>query len=249
MELKDKVGLITGGTKGIGAATAIALAKAGADVAIVGRRDDEDARQTKATIKGLGRRCELILADCAKPADCARAVEETAGRLGGIDVLVHSAGGPVPGTLLEVTPEAWNTAFDVHVHAIFHLCRAAVPLMRQRKAGAIVLIGSTAGKLAIVGNLAYQAVKGAIPQLTRALARELAPDNIRVNCVAPGVVWTKFHEKMTPEQRKFNLEHRIPLKRDGTSDQVAEVILMLAKNDYMTGDTVTIDGGLTARIA
>jgi NAD(P)-dependent dehydrogenase (short-subunit alcohol dehydrogenase family) len=162
---------------------------------------------------------------------------------------VHSAGGPVPGTLLELKPEAWHAAFDVHVHAIFYLCRAAVPHLRRRKEAAVVLISSTAGKLAIVGNLAYQAVKGAIPQLTRALSRELAPDNIRVNCVAPGVVMTKFHEKMTPEQRKLNLEQRIPLRRDGTPDQVADVILMLAKNDYMTGDTVTIDGGLTARIA
>ncbi|HEY6167160.1 MAG TPA: SDR family oxidoreductase [Verrucomicrobiae bacterium] len=249
MQLNGKVGLITGGTKGIGAATAIAMAKDGADVAIVGRRDDDDAKATKRAVEALGRRCELILADCAKPADCTRAVEETVNRLGALDVLVHSAGGPVPGGLLEVTPEAWHTAFDVHMHAIYYLCRAAVPHMRQRKAGAIVLISSTAGKLAIAGNLAYQAVKGAIPQLTRALAREVAADNIRVNCVAPGVVWTKFHEKMTPEQRKFNLDQRIPLRRDGTPDQVADVILMLVRNDYMTGDTVTIDGGLTARIA
>ena len=249
MQLTGKVGLITGGTKGIGAATALALAREGADVAITGRRDDADARQTTRVIEALGRRCELILGDIAKPSECARAVGETVQRLGALDVLVHSAGGPVPGGLLEITPEVWNAAFDVHVHAIYHLSRAAVPHMRKRKEGAIVLISSTAGKLAIVGNLAYQAVKGAIPQLTRALSRELANDNIRVNCVAPGVVMTKFHEKMTPEQRKLNLEHRIPLHRDGTPDQVAEVILMLVKNEYMTGDTVTIDGGLTARIA
>jgi NAD(P)-dependent dehydrogenase (short-subunit alcohol dehydrogenase family) len=249
MELTGKIALITGGTKGIGAATAIAVAREGADVAIVGRREDEDARRTQRAVAALGRRCELIVADCGKPGDCARCVEETVKRLGALDILVHSAGGPVPGTLLELKPEAWHAAFDVHVHAIFYLCRAAVPHLRQRKEAAIVLISSTAGKLAIVGNLAYQAVKGAIPQLTRALSRELAPDNIRVNCVAPGVVMTKFHEKMTPEQRKLNLEQRIPLRRDGTPDQVADVILMLAKNDYMTGDTVTIDGGLTARIA
>jgi NAD(P)-dependent dehydrogenase (short-subunit alcohol dehydrogenase family) len=249
MELTGKIALITGGTKGIGAATAIAVAREGADVAIVGRREDEDARRTQRAVAALGRRCELIVADCGKPGDCARCVEETVKRLGALDILVHSAGGPVPGTLLELKPEAWHAAFDVHVHAIFYLCRAAVPHLRRRKEAAVVLISSTAGKLAIVGNLAYQAVKGAIPQLTRALSRELAPDNIRVNCVAPGVVMTKFHEKMTPEQRKLNLEQRIPLRRDGTPDQVADVILMLAKNDYMTGDTVTIDGGLTARIA
>ena len=100
-----------------------------------------------------------------------------------------------------------------------------------------------------MGSLAYQAVKGALPQLTRALARELAAHNIRVNCVAPGVIRTKFHEHMSEEQKKLNLEHRIPLKREGTPKQVADVIVMLAKNDYITGDTVTIDGGLTSRIA
>lgn len=249
MQLLNKIGLVTGGTRGIGAAAAIALAREGADVAIVGRTEDDDARQTLAAIQALGRRCELILADCAKPADCTRAVEETTKRLGGVDVLVHSAGGPVNGGLLELTPEAWHSGFDVHVHAIFYLCRAAIPLMRPKKEGAIVLISSTAGKLATPSHIAYQAVKGAIPHITRGLAREFAPDNIRINCVAPGVIRTKFHERMSAEQKKLNLEQRIPLKREGTPEQVADAILMLVKNDYITGDTVTIDGGLTMRIA
>ena len=112
--------------------------------------------------------------------------------------LVHAAGAPVPGGLFEVTPEAWQGAFDVHVHAVFHLARAAVPHMRRNKMGALVLISSTAGKLGVPGSLAYQAAKGALPHLTRALSRELAPDNIRINCVAPGVIRTRFHEKMSP---------------------------------------------------
>jgi NAD(P)-dependent dehydrogenase (short-subunit alcohol dehydrogenase family) len=176
-------------------------------------------------------------------------VAETARLLGRLDVLIHAAGGAVTGGLMEVTPEAWQGAFDVHVHAVYHLSRAAVPHIRQHKEGAIVLISSTAGKLGVIGSVAYQAVKGALPQLTRALSRELAADNIRVNCVAPGVIRTKFHEKMSAEQKKLNLEHRIPLRREGTPEQVAEVILLLVQNDYMTGDTVTIDGGLTSRIA
>ena len=249
MQLNGKAALVTGGTRGIGAAAAIALAKDGADVAIVGRTEDDDARQTRAAIQGLGRRCEIILADCAKPADCTRCVEETVKRLGGVDVLIHSAGGAVNGGLLELTPEAWQGAFDVHVHAIFHLCRAAIPHMKPRKEGAIILISSTAGKLATPSNIAYQAVKGAIPHITRGLAREFAPDNIRINCVAPGVIRTRVHDKMSAEQKKLNLEQRIPLKREGTSEQVADAILMLVKNDYITGDTVTIDGGLTMRIA
>ena len=249
MQLHGKAALITGGTRGIGAATALAFAKEGADVAITSRHLDDDAQRSQRAIVALGRRCEIITADCGVPADCTRLVEEAAAKFGRLDVLVHAAGGAVTGGLLEVTPAAWNTAFDVHVHAVYHLSRAAVPHMQRDKEGAIILISSTAGKLGVMGNLAYQAVKGALPQFTRALARELANDNIRVNCVAPGVIRTKFHEHMSAEQKKLNLEQRIPLRREGTAEQVADVIVMLAKNDYITGDTVTIDGGLTSRIA
>ncbi len=249
MQLHGKSALITGGTRGIGAATAIALAREGADVAITSRHADDDARQTQREIEALGRRCMVLTGDCAVAADCTRLVEEAAAKLGRLDVLVHSAGGAVPGGLLEVTPEAWNAAFDVHVHAVYHLSRAAVPHIRKGGEGAIILISSTAGKLGVLGNLAYQAVKGALPHLARGLARELANDNIRVNCVAPGVIRTKFHEHMSEAQKKLNLEQRIPLHREGTPKQVADVIVMLAKNDYITGDTVTIDGGLTSRIA
>lgn len=249
MQLHGKTALITGGTRGIGAATAVAFAKEGAAVAITSRHIDDDAQRTMREIEKLGHRCEILTGDCGSPADCARLVEEAVAKLGRLDVLVHSAGGAVPGGLMEVTPEAWNAAFDVHVHAVYHLSREAVPHIRKGKEGAIILISSTAGKLGVMGSIAYQAVKGALPQLTRALARELANDNIRVNCVAPGVIRTKFHEHMSEEQRKLNLEQRIPLHREGTPKQVADVIVMLAKNDYITGDTVTIDGGLTSRIA
>jgi NAD(P)-dependent dehydrogenase (short-subunit alcohol dehydrogenase family) len=249
MQLLRKTALVTGGTRGIGAATALAFAREGANVAISSRHDDDDARRTKSEIEALGVRCEMILADCGQPAQCQQLVVQAAAKLGALDVLVHAAGGAVPGGLLEVTPEAWNSAFDVHVHAVYHLSRAAVPHMRKGQEGAIVLISSTAGKLGVMGSVAYQVVKGALPQLARALARELANDNIRVNCVAPGVIRTKFHEHMSAEQKKLNLEQRIPLHREGTSEQVADAILMLVKNDYITGDTVTIDGGLTSRIA
>jgi NAD(P)-dependent dehydrogenase (short-subunit alcohol dehydrogenase family) len=250
MQLNQKVCLITGGTKGIGAATAIALAEAGGDVAIVARRiDDDEARQTTKRIESLGRRCALIAADMAKPADITRCVQETVARLGPVDVLVHSAGGPVPGGILEISAEEWLRGFDVHVHAIFYLCRAVLPMMQKRQEGAIVLVSSTAGKLGCPGNTCYQVVKGALPQFARALARDFANDNIRVNVVAPGVVRTAFHASMPEQVRTNNLENRIPLHREGTSEQVATVIRELVTNDYMTGETVTVDGGLTMRIA
>ena len=249
MILHGKAVLITGGTRGIGDATALAFAKEGADVAITSRHLDDDAQRTMREIEKLGRECVVLTGDCGSAVQCEHLVEEAAKELKRLDVLIHSAGGAVPGGLMEVTPKEWNAAFDVHVHAVFHLARAAVPHIRKHKEGAIILISSTAGKLGVMGAIAYQAAKGALPQLTRALARELAADNIRVNCVAPGVIRTKFHENMSDAQKKLNIEHRIPLGREGTPKQVADVIVMLAKNDYITGDTLTIDGGLTSRIA
>jgi 3-oxoacyl-[acyl-carrier protein] reductase len=249
MQLSGKIALVTGGTRGIGAASAVALAREGADLAITARRLDDQASKVRDEIRSLGRRCELIRADHAIPAESAASVKEAESKLGPVDVLVHSAGGPAPGGLFEVTPEDWQRAFDVHVHAVYHLSRAVIPAMRQKREGAIILVSSTAGIRGIVTNVAYQAAKGAIPQLTRALAREFANDNIRVNCVAPGVIRTDFHATMTEEQKRINLDQRIPLHREGTPAQVGEVVLMLAKNDYITGETVVIDGGLTMRIA
>ncbi len=249
MDLKNKVALVTGGTRGIGAAAALALAREGAHIAIMGRRKDAETLETIKSVEQLGANCEFISGDCGRPDQCRGAVEKTVAKFGTIDVLIHAAGGPVNGGLLQLSDEQWQDAFNVHVHAIFHLCKAAIPTMKARKSGAVVLVSSTAGIRGVITNVAYQVVKGALPQFTRALAREFADDNIRVNCVAPGVVRTAFHAAMTDEQRKLNLEKRIPLHREGTPDQVASAILELVKNEYITGETVTIDGGLTMRIA
>lgn len=249
MQLTQKIALVTGGTRGIGAAVSLALASEGADVAIVGRRLDDPARAVRDSIVALGRRCEIIPADCGQAAEAVWCVRETEARLGGVDILVHCAGGPVPGGLLAVTPEAWQAAFDLHVHAVFHLARAVIPGMQTRKEGAIVLVSSVAGIRGVHVNVGYQVVKGALPQFARALAREFANDNIRVNSVCPGIIRTDFHVAMSPEQKKINLEQRIPLHREGTVAQVAEAILMLVKNDYVTGENITVDGGLTMRIA
>ncbi|UCD29950.1 MAG: SDR family oxidoreductase [Planctomycetota bacterium] len=249
MQLNGKVALITGGTKGIGAATAILLARQGADVAIAGRHEDGEAIKTKNTIESAGCKCLMIKADMADADDAVRCVNQTNEQLGPLDVLVHCAGGNVTGGLLEVTPEAWHEGFNVHVHAVFHLCRAVIPIMRKKREGAIVLISSVAGIRSLPTNIGYQVVKGAIIQFTRGLAREFADHNIRINCVAPGIIRTAFHQNMTAQQKKLNLDHRIPLHREGTPQQVAELIGELITNDYITGETVTIDGGLTMRIA
>jgi NAD(P)-dependent dehydrogenase (short-subunit alcohol dehydrogenase family) len=249
MKLEQRSCLITGGTLGIGAAAAIALAEAGANVGLAARNIDDQAKSLAQRIESLGRRCVLIAADVGRPEDAVRCVDQTAAELGSVDVLVHSAGGPVPGNIFEVTPDDWMRAFDVHVHAIYHLCRRAIPLMQKKREGAILLIASSAGRRGCPGNTAYQVVKGALSQFARALARDFAADNVRVNVVAPGIIRTRFHAAMTEAMRKNNLENRIPLGREGTPEQVATLIREVVTNDYITGETFGIDGGLTMRIA
>jgi len=248
MHLTNKRALITGGTKGIGAAIAADLARGGCDVAINGRHEDADAAETKRLVTEAGRRCVVIVADVAQPEEAVRTVQEAANALGGVDILVHSAGGPSWGSIDECSPEQWRATFAVHVDAAYYLCRAALPLMRLNRDGAIVLVSSSAGIRGVPGAIAYATVKGAILQFTRSLARDVADDNIRVNCIAPGVIRTRFHEKMTPEAKAHNLAGRIPLHREGTAADVAEAVRLLVTNEFITGETIVIDGGMSMQI-
>ena len=248
MKLDGKVTLITGGAGGIGRATALELARLGSDIMITDQRIDGRAEAIKDKVGSLGRRCFLLAADMSVPEEVTRSVHETVAQMGSVDVLVHAAGGGVPGSLLQVTPEAWYGAFNIHVHAIFHLCRAAVPFMKKKREGAIVLISSAAGDRGCAGAIAYGVAKGALPQFARSLARELADDNIRVNAVSPGVIRTPFQDYLTPEEVKNNIENRIPLHREGKPEDVAQVIAMLVAHDFITGETIAVDGGMTMRI-
>jgi NAD(P)-dependent dehydrogenase (short-subunit alcohol dehydrogenase family) len=249
MKLEGKVCLITGGSSGIGAATSLALAHRGADIAICCRHAGEPpALAIRQKVEALGRQAHLIAADLADPAQAALCVQQTVERFGRLDVLVHCAGGAAPGSILQVDPEVWYRAFDIHVHAVFHLVRAAVPSMIQAGGGAILLVSSAAGARGCLGAIAYGVVKGALPQFTRALARELADFHIRVNCVSPGIIRTPFQDYLTPEQVRNNVENRIPLHREGQPEDVAEAISALVENDFVTGADLPIDGGMTMRI-
>lgn len=249
MDLHGKVSLVTGGTMGIGAAIAVKLAELGSDLSIVARHVGPEAEDTRRRIEAVGRRVLLFTGDLARREDCTAAVEKTAAHFGRLDVLIHNAGGPAFGKTEDITPEFWQQTMDLHVNANFYLAQAALPHLRRQQEGAIITISSTAGIRGVPGAIAYATAKGALPQFTRCLARDLADDNIRVNCVAPGVIRTRFHADMTAERKELNLKHRIPLHREGTPEQVADIVAMLVANDYVTGETVVIDGGLTSRIA
>lgn len=249
MDVADKVVLITGGTMGLGQAMAMDLAKRGANLTLVARNLDDKARAVRDEIVALGRRCHLVQADMSLAADCKRCVEESFVHFGRLDVLISNAGGPSPGAIEDISVEQWLETMAVHVNANFFLVKAALPQLRQQSEGAIITVSSAAGLRGCPGALAYCTAKGAVSQFTRALACDLGDDNIRVNCVAPGIIRTRFHDGMSAERQQHNLEHRVPLHREGTPEQVAKVVTLLVTNDYITGETYTIDGGLTMRIA
>jgi NAD(P)-dependent dehydrogenase (short-subunit alcohol dehydrogenase family) len=249
MKLEGKVCLITGGSSGIGAATALEFASRGADIAICGLpADDLLAQGVRRQVEALNRRVFTMTANVADPKEALRCIQETVAALGHLDVLVHCAGGAANGGLLEGDPDTWYSAFDIHVHSVYHLARAAVPCMAERSGGAILLISSAAGSRGCAGAIAYGVVKGAIPQFTRALARELADLNIRVNCVSPGIIRTRFQDYLTAEQVENNKRNRIPLHREGRPEDVAAALALLAENDFITGAEIPVDGGMAMRM-
>jgi NAD(P)-dependent dehydrogenase (short-subunit alcohol dehydrogenase family) len=245
MDLNGKVCLVTGGSSGIGASTALRLGRKGAQVVSVSRTGSPcNEISSPATSNCI----HFLKADVGDPEACRSCVNKVAEEFGRLDVLVHSAGGLAPGGLHEVSDECWMSAFAVHVHAVFHLSRAAVPLMARQGEGAIILLGSAAGLRGCLGALAYGVVKGSLPQFARVLARELAGQNIRVNCVSPGIIRTPLQSHLTPEQVSTNIRNRIPLHREGHPDEVARLIESLIENDFITGENFVIDGGMSMRI-
>jgi 3-oxoacyl-[acyl-carrier protein] reductase len=248
MNLSGKRALVTGGTKGIGGAIAIDLARQGCDVAINGRHDDEAAAAVRQAISATSRKCITLIGDVSRPDEVERIVRETEASLGGLDILVHSAGGPSFGTIDECSPEQWKATFDVHVHAAYFLCRRALPLMRKAGEGVVILVSSVAGIRGCPAAIAYGTAKAAILHFTRMLARDEADHNIRVNCIAPGIIRTRFHENMTSEAKAHNLAVRIPLHREGTPEQVAEAVRVLIANDFITGELLVVDGGSSMQV-
>jgi NAD(P)-dependent dehydrogenase (short-subunit alcohol dehydrogenase family) len=247
-EFTNKTLLITGATSGIGKATALRFAEAGANVAAVGR-NLAALHELKASIVATGGKCLNIEADLAIADQTETIVSSTVGHFGGIDVLVNAAGHISSGTIETASIEAWDTMLNINLRTVFLLMQKALPPLIERQ-GNIVNVSSVTGLRAFPGVLAYCVSKAGLDQLTRCAALELAAKNVRVNAVNPGVVVTEIHKRggMTEEQYAAFLQHSKethPLGRVGDASEVAELIFFLASEraSWITGATYSIDGG------
>lgn len=237
-ELAGRIALVTGGSRGIGRAAALALAKAGADVAVNFQHRDAEAQAVCGEIEGIGRRALAVKADVSKAAEVARLVETVEKGLGGIGILVNNAGITRPQPLAEITEQDWDDIMAVNLKSMFLVTQAVLPGMRQRKWGRIINLSSVAAQLGGVIGPHYAASKAGAIGLTHAYAALLAKEGITANAIAPALIETEMitsNPKARPDL--------IPVGRFGTVEEVADVVVMLASNGYITGQTVSVNGG------
>ncbi|MXU65119.1 SDR family NAD(P)-dependent oxidoreductase [Oceanomicrobium pacificus] len=244
MNLKGKTAIVTGGGRDIGRACVMALAEAGANVAINYHSSAEGAESAVAEITAKGGKAFAMKGDMTNPDDVNALVDRAASELGGVDILVNNTGGLIGRkSILEMDLDHWQKVMDLNLTSIFHAVKAAVP--RMKNGGAIVNIASQAGRDGGgPGAAAYATSKGAVITLTRALAKELGPD-IRVNSINPGMIDTDFHNIFTKDAVRTAVANATPLKREGRPEEVGDLVAYLAsdKASFMTGASVDLNGG------
>ncbi|MFT4118377.1 SDR family oxidoreductase [Bradyrhizobium sp.] len=236
--------IITGGDSGIGRAVAIAYAREGADILIAYLSEDDDAQEVKALVEKEGRKAVLISGDISNPQHCRAIVKRAVEELGGVDILVNNAAHQATfKDIGDISDEEWQTTFEVNIHAMFYLTKAAVPHMKP--GSAIVNTASVNSDMPNPILLAYATTKGAIQNFTGGLAQMLADKGIRVNAVAPGPIWTPLIPSTMPEDAVKNFGKQVPMKRPGQPAELATAYVMLADplSSYTSGTTVAVTGG------
>jgi glucose 1-dehydrogenase len=252
MRLEGKIALVTGADSGIGRATALTLAREGADVAVHYNTDERGAQQTVEGITKHGRRAEMFQADFSDPSSAERLVAEVIRRLGHLDVLVNNAGmGEGADSSLEIDTATFIEVMNVDLVAPFILAREAAKHMVERGSGSIINVTSVHEAIPNEGAAAYCGAKGGLKMVTKVMALELAPKGVRMNTIAPGMIATPMtvstlHDTEAAEQA----EAKIPMGRAGEQQEIANVALFLASDEssYMTGSSIFADGGLTLNI-
>jgi len=237
-ELNRRIALVTGASRGIGRAIAVALARTGADVAVNYRSNESAAQEVCSQIRGMGRRALSVQWDVAGSSDVARMVEVVRRELGPITILVNNAGIGMVRTIKDITEKDWDEMLAVNLKGPFLVTQAVVPDMRVARWGRIIGLSSVAAQMGGVVGPHYAASKGGIVGLMHYYAAHLAKEGITANAIAPGPISTEMTAAL-PQLRP----DLIPVGRFGTAEEVAEVAVMLARNGYITGQTINVNGG------
>jgi NAD(P)-dependent dehydrogenase (short-subunit alcohol dehydrogenase family) len=242
MELNGRVALITGG-KRIGSVIATELARGGADIALVYRHSRAEAEETAATVRGLGRRTLIVQGDLREPDACEQVVDATVDALGRLDVLINMASVYRAKPFDEITISDWNASLEVDLRSVWLCARAAAPHMRRLRGGRIINFAdwtARSGRPRYTGFLPYYVAKAGVVALTEGLALELAADQILVNAIAPGPI---VAPEGVSDDEFAAVERATPLARWGGEAEVAKAVLALIDTDFVTGETIRVDGG------
>lgn len=245
MENVEKAALVTGASRGIGRAIALALAKKGYAVAVNYGGSQAAAEGVKAEIEAAGGRAIVIQGDVSKAEDVDKVFAEVKKEFGRLDVLVNNAGITRDSLMLRLKEENWDAVIDTDLKSGFLTMKAAAPIMMKQKKGAIVNIASVVGIMGNIGQINYSAAKAGVIGMTKTAARELAARGVRVNAVAPGFIATSMTD-VIPEKIKEGMIHSIPLGRMGQAEDVANAVCFLASDEasYITGQVLKVDGGM-----
>jgi len=244
--LKGKVALVTGGSRGMGRAMALTFAQAGADVAVCSRHLAE-SEKTAQEIRDLGKSSLAIQADTSRKSDIEAMISKVVKELGTLDILVNNAGVSVRKYLMDTSEEEWDNILDVDLKGYFLCSKAAAKVMIEKKTGNIINVSSITAKKPYANTGAYSVAKAGVVMLTKCLAIELLPYNIRVNGIGPGPVRTQLNTELWKDPKnKEQYESRLPIGRFAEAEEINGIALLLASeaSSYMTGQTIYFDGGV-----
>jgi 3-oxoacyl-[acyl-carrier protein] reductase len=244
-DLTGKAALVTGASRGIGRAIAVALAEAGADVAVNYSGSEAAARETVQAIEALGRKAVMIKADVGKAAEFEDLVQKTLETFGKLDILVNNAGITRDNLIMRMKEEDFDAVIETNLKGVFNGIKAVTRPMMKQRSGRIINISSVVGVLGNAGQANYVAAKAGVIGLTKSAARELASRGITVNAVAPGYIETDMTDKL-PQDVREGILNQVPLGRMGKPEDVAHAVVYLASDaaSYMTGQTIHVDGGM-----